>query len=134
MAGSRARGAQAQGSLVAATPASEAAEPASTAVYVDLVVNTAETGACHRICRRLCLACPADLLAAVAALHDHVERAFAAAVISVDVRPCTSAQFAAVRESPVHFVNICGKITHCRASHVLNPAVLPLVVSVRALS
>ena len=100
------------------------------AIYADLVVNTAAECS-HRICRRLCLATPAALLAAIAELHDHVMLVFGTDVLSVDVSQCTPAHFAAVRASPLHFVNVCGKVTHCRASHVLNPAVLPLVVSVR---
>lgn len=121
MACSRAPGAQAQDAILGAGT-----------IYADLVVNTSAQYS-HRICRRLCLATPAALLAAIAALHDHVALVFRADVLSVDVSPCTPEQFAAVRASPLHFVNVCGKVTHCRASHVLNPAVLPLVVSVRVL-
>jgi len=121
MACSGAPGAQAQDLILGAST-----------IYIDLVVNTSAEYS-HRICRRLCLATPAALLAAVATLHDHVALVFSADILSVDVFPCTLEQFAAVRASPLHFVNVCGKVTHCRASHVLNPAVLPLVVAVRLL-
>lgn len=97
-------------------------------MYVDILVHTTNG---DRICRREHVLSEKHTMAVVHALHGEVGAAFEHDVQSINVSECTRDDYDKIKPRGVYFVNICGKVRHCAAAYVLNPSVLPLVVSTR---
>lgn len=95
--------------------------------YVDVVIHL-RNDVC--VCRRIVLPPDANILSMVNDCVGLAETKIGYEVLNIFVNQSTLSAYNKIKQTDIHFTNICGKITHYRVDYVLNSSVEPMIVPV----